>query len=330
MAGTLPAPLFIFLAGVSVAVVTEKLREKGGSRDAIAKQTMLRGLEIFALGILFRIQEYALGYKWVPWTDLLRVDILNILGLAMIFMGILCWFTTWPDVRVSRYTSIWAALAVAVVIGVLTPPLWTTWRPKFLLWPLESYINGVHFFNEPQHWLFPIFPWVAFAFVGLAAGFLLFSDFARGKEGKFFAAIAAAGAGAIVLSMILDSLPVQLYAQYDYWHSSPNFLMLRCGVLLLLMAAIYAWCRWGVAQVRFSPVIQLGRTSLLVYWVHIEFVYGRLSILPKHKCTTAWATAGLCVIFLAMLALSLWRTRHKKGTVKALQPGSRSVPEAAT
>jgi fucose 4-O-acetylase-like acetyltransferase len=97
-----------------------------------------------------------------------------------------------------------------------------------------------------------------------------------------------------------------------------------------LMAGIYTWCRWGAAQTGFSPVIQLGKTSLLVYWVHIEFVYGRLSILPKHKNSVLMATIGLCVIFLAMLALSFWRTRCKKGTVKALLPGTHSVPEAAT
>ena len=26
-----------------------------------------------------------------PWTDLLRVDVLNILGLSMMLMGVLCW-----------------------------------------------------------------------------------------------------------------------------------------------------------------------------------------------------------------------------------------------
>src|SRR5207249_5805076 len=33
LGGTLPAPLFIFLAGVSFALVTERLREKGVERD---------------------------------------------------------------------------------------------------------------------------------------------------------------------------------------------------------------------------------------------------------------------------------------------------------
>src|SRR3989454_7683504 len=93
LGGTLPAPLFIFLVGVSFALVTEKLREKGIGRNAIAKQTILRGAEVFGMGLLFRVQEFVLGYPWSPWTDLLRVDVLNILGLSMMLMGVLCWLT---------------------------------------------------------------------------------------------------------------------------------------------------------------------------------------------------------------------------------------------
>jgi uncharacterized membrane protein len=319
LGGTLPAPLFIFLAGVSFALVTEKLRQKGISRNLIARQTILRGVEIFGLGILFRIQEYALGYKWVPWTDLFRVDILNILGLSMAFMGIFCWLASAPVVAIARHRSTIAALAVALLIGLLTPPMWTTNRPKFLPWPLESYLNGVHTFNEPQHWLFPIFPWSAFAFVGLAAGFLLFSDFARRKEAQFFGWAGITGVAAILLSFAFELVPIHLYSVSDYWHSSPNFLLLRCGVLLVILALVYAWCRWGFAERGFSPVIQLGQTSLLVYWVHIEFVYGRLSIVPKRSSSIALATLGLAAIFLAMLGLSLLRTRYKKRSVRASQ-----------
>ena len=36
--GTLPAPLFLFLCGVSFALVTERLWEKGRERDGIARQ----------------------------------------------------------------------------------------------------------------------------------------------------------------------------------------------------------------------------------------------------------------------------------------------------
>ena len=327
--GSLPAPLFLFLAGVSVALTTQKLREKGLARTEVAKQTIYRGGEIFGLGLLFRIQEYALGHKWVPWTDLLRVDILNLLGLSMVLLGIFCWIAAGYTVELSRRRSLYAGLAVATAISLLTPPLWSTWRPRFLPWPLESYINGVHTASEPQTWLFPIFPWCAFAFVGLAAGFSLFSESARKKESRFFALMAGVGTTAIVLSLAFEALPFHVYARQDYWHTSPCFLLLRCGVLVILMSLAYVWCSKGWGQAGFSPVIQLGTTSLLVYWVHIEFVYGRFSILRKHESSLGQSTIGLIVIVLAMLALSLWRIEAKTKTVMVLPMPPQSAPASA-
>ncbi len=326
--GTLPAPLFLFLAGVSVALTTQKLRENGRVRNEIAKQTIRRGGEIFGLGLLFRIQEYALGHRWVPWTDLLRVDILNTLGLSMVLLGILCWLAAGETVESARRRSLFAGLATTAAISLLTPPLWSVWRPRFLPWPLESYINGVHTANEPQHWLFPLFPWAAFAFLGLAAGFALFSESARQDERRFFAGMTGVGATAVLLSLLFEALPFKFYALQDYWHAAPNFFILRSGVLLIITSLAYAWCGKGWGQKGFSPVIQLGTTSLLVYWVHIEFVYGRFSILRKHECTMGQATIGLIVIFLAMLALSIWRTEAKEKTVRVLplQPQSASAP----
>jgi uncharacterized membrane protein len=319
LGGTLPAPLFIFLAGVSFALVTERLREKGVERNAIAKQTILRGAEIFGMGLLFRVQEFALGYPWAPWTDLLRVDVLNILGLSMMLMGMLCWTTGTGPVAATRLRTLVAGLFAAALVAMATPPLWTTHRPKFLPWPLESYINGVHVFDQPQPWLFPLFPWSAFAFAGIAAGFFLFSGFAKRNEGLAFASLGGTGLLACYLSTVFDSSRIHLYAVYDYWHSNPDFLLMRCGILLIILFLVYAWCRWGLGQKGFSPIIQLGNTSLLVYWVHIEFVYGRFSILPKGQCSALKATAGLLTIFLAMLALSLARTSWKKRKAKASQ-----------
>jgi fucose 4-O-acetylase-like acetyltransferase len=96
---------------------------------------------------------------------------------------------------------------------------------------------------------------------------------------------------------------------------------MRCAIVMMILFLTYLWCRWGFAQRGFSSVMQLGKTTLLVYWVHIEFVYGRLSILPKRRCSITTATVGLIVIFLAMLALSIGRTRWKNRTVRASQPG---------
>ena len=275
------------------------------------------------------------------------MDILNTIGLSMMLMGVVCWivlrgtsalaretrgspFTGFPlekqredapsvprSLRLRRDTValILTSVATALLISLLTPLLWTTWRPRWLPWPLESYINGVHNLGTPQAWLFPVFPWTAFAFAGLAVGFILQSPTAKARETTVFLSFGGAGIVLVELARWLDALPRQLYPVYDFWHTSPNFFLIRLGMLLMILTATYTWCRWGLGQWGFSPLIQLGQASLVVYWVHIEFVYGRFSILTKHAAGIGIASVGLLIIFLSMLALAYGRT-HTKGWMK--------------
>jgi len=310
LGGTLPAPLFLFLAGISFALVTAKLQRKAVPPAQIASTTIQRGAEILALGLGFRLQEYLIAWGWAPWSDLLRVDILNTIGVSMMLMGVLCWIVL--RLAPARPEALpFAAAATSLSISLLTPLLWTIWRPDWLPWPIESYINGVHNLGEPQAWLFPVFPWSAFAFAGLAFGFLLQGDWARAHDKAVFLSAAPAGWFLIEFARWLDSHTEQVYPVYDFWHTSPSFFLIRVGLLLIILSASYGWCRWGWATKGFSPVIQLGQTSLLVYWVHIEFVYGRVSILPKRVQSIAGASYGLLAITLMMLALSILRTSTK-------------------
>jgi uncharacterized membrane protein len=368
LGGTFPAPLFLFLAGTSFALVTDKLLRKNLAPSQIAHSTIRRGAEIFGFGLLFRLQEYLISWGWAPKSDLFRVDILNTIGLSMMLMGVLCWMVlslknsleaegapplsrrSWAgqggdfdsranerpyartdapletDAKSRAYRTlahpllVVAAISTALVISLLTPLLWTTWRPRFLPWPLESYINGVHNLGTPQAWLFPIFPWAGFAFAGLAVGFILQSPWTRTRETRVFVSIGILGIVLIELSRRLDALPIGFYPVYDYWHTSPDFFLIRVGMLLVILTGTYAWCRWGLGQWGFSPLMQLGQASLLVYWVHIELVYGRFSILTKHAQTIGGASVGLGIIFVSMLALAYVRT-HAKGWLKRVGPG---------
>src|SRR5450755_1525669 len=244
--GTLPAPVFLFLAGVSFALVTDKLLRKNLSPAEITRAMLLRGAEIFAFGLLFRLQEFVIAWGWAPGSDLLRVDVLNIIGLSMILMALTCGLTLYASGGSNRVMPsgipqpaeikfgfsrrailVAVSLAATALIALLTPPLYTTWRPTWLPWWLESYIDGCHNFGAPQPWLFPLFPWAAFAFAGLASGFILFSDQARNRIVQTFALFAIVGAIAILAARQFDHSSFHLYATYDYWHTSPNFLMMR-------------------------------------------------------------------------------------------------------
>jgi uncharacterized membrane protein len=332
LGGTLPAPLFLFSSGISLALVAGRAVQKGATPAHVGRNAILRGAEIFGFGLLFRVQEFLLGQPGAPWTDLLRVAILPLIGIAIVLMGLMCWLVGLPtsvggyaaergDVVArgllrSRYVISSAAMAAAIALA--TPPLWTTHQPRWLPWSLESYINGVHNLGAPQPWLFPIFPWVAFAFAGLAVGFLIFSPWARAHEGSAFALAGLAGGLLFVLGERLDSGHTQLYAVYDFWHTSPNFFLMRTGVLLGITFGAYAWCRWGAALKGFSPVVEMGRTSLFVYWAHIEFVYGRFSILGKREQSILSATMGILAIFAAMVVAATIRNRMKGRGLRSL------------
>jgi len=340
LGGTFPAPLFLFLAGISFALIVDRLLAKGLSAGQIAKTTIRRGAEIFALGLLFRIQEFLIALGWAPWSDLFRVDILNTIGVSLMLMGAMCWAVlrmrgvapalqarsgsarystssgadvdgrpyTSPEAR-SRRDLVIAPLFVSAAMAAITPLLWTNWRPRFLPWELETYVNGVHNLGQPQPWLFPVFPWTGFAFAGLAFGFFLTGQWSQKFTTRFFVITGLAGFAIVSLGRFLESRTFQIYPVHDFWHTSPNFFMIRVGLVLLITVCAYAWCRWGPGQWGFSPLIQLGKTSLLVYWVHIELVYGRFHILPQRSQSILGASRGLLTIFLAMLALSLLRTK---------------------
>jgi hypothetical protein len=203
---------------------------------------------------------------------------------------------------------IWSGAAMAMGISLVTPPFYNSWRPRFLPWYLESYVNGVHIFDKPQPWLFPIFPWAGFAFAGLGVGFFLLTDWGRAQQAKALRLLAVVGVAISGFALLTAAQPLRLYGEFDFWHTSPSFFVIRVGILLVILWLSYVWCRWGLGLRGFSPFIQLGRTSLLVYWVHINFVYTGLSILERHTQTIFSASVGLLIIFVSMALLSLVRT----------------------
>jgi hypothetical protein len=81
------------------------------------------------------------------------------------------------------------------------------------------------------------------------------------------------------------------------------------GIVMGMLPGGYAWCRWGPGSLRFSPLKQLGQSSLLVYWVHMELVYGRFTILTQRAQSVWMATLGLVIIFFLMLGLSILRAK---------------------
>jgi fucose 4-O-acetylase-like acetyltransferase len=99
-----------------------------------------------------------------------------------------------------------------------------------------------------------------------------------------------------------------VYPRYDFWHTSPAYFAVKAGVVLLTMAAAYLLDRLPGQ----GPIRQLGRTSLLIYWVHLEIVYGSY-VVPgwRGSLPLGQAVAAVATLMLVMLALSYARTARK-------------------
>ena len=66
------------LAGVAVALSAGSKFRRTGDRGGCSGRAR-RGLEIVALALVFHFQAWMLGWSHA-WRDLLRVDILNVMG----------------------------------------------------------------------------------------------------------------------------------------------------------------------------------------------------------------------------------------------------------
>ena len=189
------APLFLFCAGLSVALSAGSKLRRLGDAAAASRAVMTRGAWIFLLAFLFRIQAWILGWSHNPAT-LLKVDILNVMGPSIVAAAAL-----WArfDGRGARC----AAFAVAAAaVAFLTPAVSETGALDFLPDSIESYLRP-----QPESGWFSIFPWAGFVFAGAVPGVLLNHVSTRDGESRLNVWLAAAGVALAAIAYAASFLP---------------------------------------------------------------------------------------------------------------------------
>lgn len=264
--GGFGAPIFLFLAGITLALAAGARLRRGGQSADVAALARRRGWQVFGLAFLFRLQSWLIS-GGDPARSLLKVDILNVMGISMVIAA-----AVWALGRDSRHRAWWLAAAAALV--ALTTPLVRAMPVLDALPdPLEWYLRP-----NPGRTTFTLFPWSAFLLAGAAVGQWL--DVAADAAAERRVAIRLSVVGpAVAAGGYLASLLPPIYAQTSFWTSSPTFFFIRLGILLSAVPLAYVWCRRATGP---SPLRQLGMASLFVYWVHVELVYGIVSR-PLHR-----------------------------------------------
>lgn len=302
--GGLAAPLFLWLAGLVLALVAERTAERHGRRRAGTHAIVRRGLEIFILAFLFRLQAFVLT-PGGPLVAIFRVDILNVMGPAIVGAGIL-----WGAARSTRRAALTCG-AAAAVIALSTPVV----RTAALVDNLPVWVQ---WYLRPSGDLttFTLFPWAGFVFAGASAGSILSLVRDRLVERQVMIGFAAAGAALVAAGWLTAALPA-MYTTSGFWTSSPTYFAIRLGIVMLVLTVIFAGTG-GIHEPRgFLALEQLGRHSLFIYWIHVELVYGYLTW-PLHAKLSVWGSLTSYVLFSGVMYGAL-RMRQKAGLRRTVQ-----------
>jgi uncharacterized membrane protein len=308
-ASGIPSRLFLFLVGVSTAIVFESALKRGRPESEMRAQTAKRGLLVLVLAYVFRLQEHILAGFWGGWKQVFRVDILNCIGASLLVLALV------GVPRKGRPAYLPALLATAVFVGlgpIVGPMPIAQWFPEPLrtyVEPITSYVGG----QRPMSW-FALFPWGAWANVGLVIGHLwLRHGRDAAGQARCFRLSGLIGALCVTSVLIVREVNPQIirYATDVNQQMGPGSFFFRLGLVLLI-----SYVGWEVTRRDrggFSPVRQLGMTSLLIYWIHVEICYG-FATRPLHKqLSFGGATLAYVALLLAMLALSMVKTRYAPG-----------------
>lgn len=161
----------------------------------------------------------------------------------------------------------------------------------------------------PDANFFAFFPWAAFIAFGLSAGSVLRlvedADMHRVMQWA-----ALMGFGLLFGAQYFSNLPYSIYPSVDFFGEQPIADPDEGGhhpaavVLRFPLDTPYDPNGW-------SFVRQIGCTSLLVYWVHTELVYGRWFGVWKESLSTPQVVAMAAFIIALMVGLSVARTGWK-------------------
>jgi uncharacterized membrane protein len=298
--GGFGAPAFLFLAGIALSLATGSRVRKGKSEEDAAALALKRGLQIFGLAFLFRLQSWLLSGGW-PMETLLKVDILNIMGVSMLAAA---WL--WRMGSGSWSRAAWL-VAATVIVTMLTPVVRTTALLAPLPDPIEWYLRP-----PVGRGTFTLFPWAGFLLAGAALGIWL--DATRTPRQERIANLAFVVIGAaLALGGYAASFLPSIYESSSFWTTSPTFFFLRLGILIATLPLAYVW---NLLR-GWSPLREFGVSSLFVYWIHVEMVYGALTSPVRRTLPLEMAVVAF-VIFTVFL---FWLVKVKERVVNWWEQG---------
>ena len=301
--GGLAAPLFLFLAGVSVVLAASARMRRGGDRFGASWSVQKRGWEVFGYAFAFRLYTWVLSVG-ATVRGIFKADILNIMGPAI---AAAAWLWGRLESRRARF----------VVFGLLTCACtYVTPWVRTLAWP-DLVPFGWYIKPVPKMSVFTFFPWMGFTFAGALVGEVLDGARTPSDEWRLNRWFVAGGAALVAGGYFADYLPsIYPAGLSNFWTTSPTYFFVKLGIILAVLGVTYVYVQRPLSaepgNPTSSPMLEFGRSSLFVYWIHVEIAYGFVSR-PLHGRLATWQSLLVVIMF----AYALYRVAVFKERVVA-------------
>lgn len=261
----LVAPSFLFISGfIFVLLSYKKAPEFRKFGDVFFKQ-LKRILFIWMIAYLMHVPYYSLKSiltkaTYNDFLILFQSDVLHTIafGLSVLFIGVIF-------IKSSKiYQIMNFSLGLAFIF--IAPLIWEIDFTKIIHPFFAAYLNGQHYS------IFPLFPWLGYILIGGAVAPFYYNAKLNNKEREFINKLIIFAIGLIVITLLLKQIKLSDFGMSDALRVNPFYVLLKLGIVLGLLAI--CWYYEYYRKSGESIVTICSRESLLIYFVHIEIIYG--------------------------------------------------------
>lgn len=296
----LVAPSFLFISGVSFAILVSRKFEVLSRFTPDLFRLLRRYAWIWVLGYLLHLPRF----RWSGWrpsivtedlASFYQADVLQAIALSLIVLLLLC-------VLLRERRRFYAGVSILAAVALfVTPLLWRIDFSKSIHPFFANYLNGLH---NP---LFPLFPWAIFTWAGALAGAWFLGAAEEESEDLTMAEIFGCGIVLFVAGFVLRKM--QWLPHYSFWLDSPEWMMMRLGMVFGLFALFWRLENRGVTGA--APVLLVGKESLFAYVFHLVAIYwitGQKAWLPLlgYRVYSPATTALYYGVLLTVTLLMTW------------------------
>ena len=302
------APLFFTVAGMIFAyLLSGEMSAPFFSRVRVRKGLM-RAAELFFWGYVlqlsFDVKAIGAGWSFGIGNWFFAFHVLQCIGAGLLsLIGIAAVVSHFPG----RNSLLWAYLWATIVCLIFY--IWLKGAPDGVYLP-EGWHQIFQNMVKGPHSVFPLAPWLGFAFLGGAIGVAVRKykeHLTTAKSCLWFFALAA------LLKIVWIAAVTVFYSEGLAWFTGRS-----AEVVAFLGALRWIEVRFGIGL---PKLLCVGRMTFEIYIVHVIVLYGGLFGLGLDDWLTRrldpWQAAGGAVVFLILFfcfaqAVDAWKSRKRE------------------